>query len=50
MPTTATTAAASGMPISAPIGPQIAAPTNTAASAMPAFTSIVRLLILGVNR
>jgi hypothetical protein len=32
------------------MGPQIAAPMNTAARAIPEFTSIVRLLILGVNR
>ena len=35
--------------MSAPIGPQTAAPMNTAASAMPEFTSIVRVLMRGVN-
>ena len=35
--------------MSAPIGPQIAAPMKTAASAIPEFTSMVRLLTLGVN-
>jgi hypothetical protein len=49
VPTTATTAAASGIPIRAPMGPQMAAPMNTAARAMPEFTSMVRLLTRGVN-
>ncbi len=35
--------------MSAPIGPQIAAPTKTAPRAMPELTSIVRLLTRGVN-
>ena len=35
--------------MSAPIGPQIAAPTKTAASAMPGLTSMVRWHTRGVN-
>lgn len=36
--------------MSAPIGPQTAAPMKTAARAIPEFTSMVRLLMRGVNR
>ena len=44
------TAAATGMPMTAPIGPMRATPTNTDPRATAGWTSIVRLLILGVSQ